>query len=191
MRSCPTRQSILRFIFDYFIDQRNGDTRRETADVVNFHITQLTMSEIAPLLKGFCGDFVRNVEQMAGTSHVPLRTAKTSIRRNPSSSQALWSPTTPESFTTPITSTSASTQAVSNPGPSPDSLSQHLQDQRDILDRLAEGDGIAMQEWDGVLETCYVCDKVLLEAVFKAHSRDCWHMSDSDEESEPDKWGME
>lgn len=35
------------------------------------------MSEIAPLLKGFCGDFIRGVEQMAGTSHIPLRTAKT------------------------------------------------------------------------------------------------------------------
>jgi hypothetical protein len=74
---------------------------------------------------------------------------------------------------------------VSNPGwPRPDS---RLQDQREILERLAEGEGIATQEWNGVLEKCYVCDKWMLEAVFRAHGRKCWHMSD--EESEPDKWG--
>ena len=46
---------------------------------MNFHLKQLAtqMYEIAPLLKGFCGDFVCKVEQMAGTSHIPLRTAKT------------------------------------------------------------------------------------------------------------------
>jgi hypothetical protein len=62
----------------FLLDQRNGDTCRETADLVNFHITQLAMSEIAPLLKGFCGDFVQGVEQMAGTVQTPLRTANTS-----------------------------------------------------------------------------------------------------------------
>jgi hypothetical protein len=63
---------------------------------------------------------------------------------------------------------------------------------RDILYRLAEGEGIATQEWDGVLEKCYVCDKWMLEAVFQHHSRDCWHtISDEETESEPDRWGME
>ena len=44
---------------------------------MNFHLAKLTTSEMAPLLKGFCGDFVCGVEQMAGTSHTPLRTVKT------------------------------------------------------------------------------------------------------------------
>jgi hypothetical protein len=52
--------------------------QRETADVVNFHIRQLQMSEIAPFLRGFCGDFVRGVDQMAGTIQSPRRSAKTS-----------------------------------------------------------------------------------------------------------------
>ena len=92
MRSRLTRQNILHFpnwvshnnflithtFFNYLIDQRNGDTSHEMAEVVNFHIAQLTMSEIAPLLKGFCGDFVHGIEQMAETtSHFSLRTAKT------------------------------------------------------------------------------------------------------------------
>ena len=71
-----------------------------------------------------------------------------------------------------------------------DSITQRLQDQRDILYRLAEGEGIATQEWDGVLEKCYVCDKWMLEAVFQHHSGDCWHISDEEPESEPDQWGM-
>ena len=70
--------SFTHTFFDYLIDQRNGDTHREMDDgVVNFYLTQLSRSEIAPLFKGFCGDFVRGVEQMAGTSHIPLRAAKT------------------------------------------------------------------------------------------------------------------
>ena len=83
--------------------------------------------------------------------------------------------------------------------PSPVSLSpskrlqnqrQHLLDQHEILDWLAEGEGVAPDEWDGVIERCYVCDKIMLEAVFKDHSRDCWHLSD-DDESEPDQWGKQ
>ena len=81
----------------------------------------------------------------------------------------------------------ASTSIVSNPCPSPESPHKRLLAQREILDRLAEGEGVPMDEWDGILEKCYVCNKFLLEAVFKAHSRDCWHVSD--EESEPDEWG--
>ena len=45
-----------------------------------------------------------------------------------------------------------------------------------------------MHDWDGVVEKCYVCDKIMLSAVFRAHGRDCWHLSD---ESDADKWGME
>ena len=82
-----------------------------------------------------------------------------------------------------------------NPGwqvPDCDSITtQRLQDQRDILSRLAEGEGIATQEWDGVLEKCYVCDKWMLEAVFQHHSQDCWYISDEEPEIEPDRWGME
>ena len=70
---------------------------------------------------------------------------------------------------------------MSNPGP------VSLKDQCDILDRLAEGEGIPAHEWAGVVERCYICDKTMLGAVFRAHSRDCWHMSD--DESEPDEWG--
>jgi hypothetical protein len=87
------------------------------------------------------------------------------------------------------------TSTRSNPGrqvPDCVSIPQRLQVQRDILYRLAEGEGIATQEWDGVLEKCYVCDKWMLEAVFQHHSRDCWHtISDEETESEPDRWGME
>ena len=59
---------------------------------------------------------------------------------------------------------------------------QRLLDQRDILDRLAEGEGIAAHEWDGVVEKCFVCNKTMLEAVLQAHSRDCWHISDVESE---------
>ena len=36
-----------------------------------------------------------------------------------------------------------------------------------------------------------MCDKYMLEAVFKAHNRVCWHMSDEESELEdaPDEWG--
>jgi hypothetical protein len=64
---------------------------------------------------------------------------------------------------------------------------QRLLDQREILDQLADGDAVAMDEWDGVIEKCFVCDKIMLEAVFKDHSRNCWHLSD--DESKADKWG--
>ena len=72
-------RSITHTFFNYLIDHNRDTGRSEMADsdVVNFHLKQLTMSEIAPLLKGFCGDFVRGVEQMAGTSQIPLRTVKT------------------------------------------------------------------------------------------------------------------
>ena len=71
------------------------------------------------------------------------------------------------------------------------SPSQHLHflDQCDILDRLAEGEGIAAHEWDGVVEKCFMCNKTMLGAVLQAHSRDCWHVSD--DESEVDKLGMQ
>lgn len=46
-----------------------------------------------------------------------------------------------------------------------------------------------MDEWDGVVEKCYVCNKFMLEAVFKEHSQSCWYISD--EESEMDEWGKE
>jgi hypothetical protein len=47
-------------------------------DLMKFHLQQLVMSEVAPLLKGFCGDFIYGVEQMAGVIQTPLRTANTS-----------------------------------------------------------------------------------------------------------------
>lgn len=72
--------------------------------------------------------------------------------------------------------------------PDSPSLTQRIRDQREILNRLVKGEGIATHEWDGVLEKCFVCDKWMLEAIFRTHS-DCWLMSD--EESEPDNWGME
>lgn len=62
----------------FLLDQCNGDTHREMADLVKFHLAQLAISEIAPFLKGFCGDFVRGVDQMAGTIQTPLRTVNTS-----------------------------------------------------------------------------------------------------------------
>jgi hypothetical protein len=93
------------------------------------------------------------------------------------------------SFPAPTASTSKRDPTATNSGPvTPVSPSQRLQDQRDILDRLAEGEGIATHEWEGVVEKCSVCDKVMLEAVFRPHSRDCWHISD--EESEVDRWAV-
>jgi hypothetical protein len=76
---------------------------------------------------------------------------------------------------------------ASNPGP--DTPHQRLLDQREILDQLADGEGIPMSEWEGLFEKCYICKKFMLEAVYKAHSRDCWGVSD--EESEVDEWGKE
>lgn len=84
----------------------------------------------------------------------------------------------PEPSAAPIVSTS-------NSGPTVSNTESRLRDQREILERLAEGEEIATQEWNGVLKKCYVCDKWMLEAFFQAHGLDCWH----DEESEPDKWG--
>ena len=46
-----------------------------------------------------------------------------------------------------------------------------------------------MDEWDGVVEKCYLCNKFMLEAVFKEHVQSCWYISD--EESEIDEWGKE
>ena len=97
------------------------------------------------------------------------------------------------SLAAPIASTSKSDPNVSNPNPV--SLSKRLEDQRqslldqrDILDRLADGEGIATHEWDGVVEQCFVCRKFMLGAIFKDHSRDCWNLSE--DESDVDKWGM-
>lgn len=82
-----------------------------------------------------------------------------------------------------------------DPGPAsgPDTPHQRLLDQRDILDRLAEGEGIPMDEWNGLVEKCYVCKKFMLEAVFKAHNRDCWFdvRVPDDVETEVDEWGKE
>ena len=61
--------------------------------------------------------------------------------------------------------------------------------QCDILDQLAEGEGIPTDEWDGVVEKCYVCNKFMLEAVFKAHCQDFWNVSD--EESQLNEWRKE
>jgi hypothetical protein len=105
------------------------------------------------------------------------------------------------SFPAPTASTSKRDPTATNSGPvTPVSPSRRLQDQRqrlldkrDILERLAEGEGIAMHEWDGVVEKCFVCNKIMLEAVFRDHGRDCWHADAGDEggdESEPHKWGM-
>ena len=120
------------------------------------------------------------------------------VRRNQSSLRSTTQVADSESSSSAPIATGSTLTRSGNPDrqvPDRDSLSitQHLQDQLDILYRLAEGEGIAAQEWDGVLEKCYVCDKWMLEAVFHHHSRDCcqWHISDEEPESEPDRWGME
>jgi hypothetical protein len=74
-----------------------------------------------------------------------------------------------ENADAPLPVASASSRA----GPS-NSTRDSLADQRDILERLAEGEGIEKAEWDGVVETCDVCEKVFVGAVFKAHYRGCW-----------------
>lgn len=60
------------------LDQHNRVTQLERDDLLNIRLGQLPESEIAPLFRGFCGDFVPGVEQMAGTFQSPLRTANTS-----------------------------------------------------------------------------------------------------------------
>ena len=52
-----------------------GVGQHERADLVEFRVGQLAMCEIAPLFKDYCGDFVRGVEQMAGTIQTPSKTA--------------------------------------------------------------------------------------------------------------------
>jgi hypothetical protein len=84
-------------------------------------------------------------------------------------------------------STASSSRPVS-PSKRLEAQRQRLLEQRDVLDRLSEGEGIAKDEWDGLVEKCYVCNKIMLEAFFKLHSRECWHLSE--EESEVDKWGI-
>ena len=107
------------------------------------------------------------------------------VRRNPAFKLSL--PT----FATPVASTSKGELTTSHPNPVKQSSGKRLQDQCDILDRLADGEALAKDEWDGVIEKCFVCDKIMLEAVFKKHSRDCWHLSDDELEIEADsdKWG--
>ena len=107
------------------------------------------------------------------------------VRRNPAFKLSL--PT----FATPVASTSKGELTTSHPNPVKQSSGKRLQDQCDILDRLADGEALAKDEWDGVIEKCFVCDKWMLEAVFKTHSRDCWDVSESEEENDPDQWGME
>jgi hypothetical protein len=68
---------------------------------------------------------------------------------------------------------SAGQPQAGSPGPS-SSTRDNLADQRDILERLAEGEGIDKAEWDGVVETCDVCQRVFIGEVFKAHYRGCW-----------------
>ena len=69
----------LKIQFTVYLDQQNIDMRSDlVVELVNFQIRQLARSEIAPFLKGVCGDFVKGVEQLAGTIQSPLKTAKTS-----------------------------------------------------------------------------------------------------------------
>jgi hypothetical protein len=179
------------------------------------------MRETAPLLKGFCGDFIRGVDQLAGStfqslspSPSPLRTssAKTGesespsqnllrnhlnlyssfgavVRRNPNSplpkmSFAAGAPVASTSNLKEPTATGSVTQ--SSPAQDTSSTSERLLDQREVLDRLAEGEGVSAQDWAGVVEYCYICNNFMLEAFFKGHYRDCWGVYD---ESEPDAWG--
>ena len=48
-----------------------------------------------------------------------------------------------------------------------------------------------MDEWEGVVEKCFLCNKFMLEAVFRAHllRGNCWYLSDEEPESEADEWG--
>ena len=91
------------------------------------------------------------------------------------------------SFAAPNASTSREDPTMSNTNPA--NPNQRLLDQREVLDRLAEGEAIPMDEWDGVVEKCYLCNKFMLEAVYADHGWSCWYMSD--EESEVDEWGKE
>ena len=44
--------------------------------------------------------------------------------------------------------------------------------------RLADGEGIDKADWDGVVKTCDVCEKVFIGEVFKVHRdyQSCWNV---------------
>jgi hypothetical protein len=50
----------------------------------------------------------------------------------------------------PIASTSKRDPGLTASNPGPDTSHQRLLDQREILDRLADGEGIPKDEWDGL-----------------------------------------
>jgi hypothetical protein len=37
-----------------------------------------------------------------------------------------------------------------------------------------------VHEWDGLVEKCFICDKIMLEAVFQVHTRECRHLSEDE-----------
>jgi hypothetical protein len=41
--------------------------RHDALELINFQLGQLVASDVAPFLKGYCGDFVPSVEQMSGS----------------------------------------------------------------------------------------------------------------------------
>ncbi|KAF8158437.1 hypothetical protein B0H34DRAFT_674846 [Crassisporium funariophilum] len=158
------------------IDQLQGSTGHEAVDLVNLRLSQLVTSEVAPLLKGFCGDFIAGVEQLSGSRQYTAKSASTTIRRQPRMSL-------PTMQSSPIQTASTSRQeapATSSAGPSnlDHTSTSKLTDQRRVIARLAKGEGIEWQEWDGVVETCDMCKTTFLQANFKAHARGCWYESE-------------
>ncbi|KAF8162742.1 hypothetical protein B0H34DRAFT_671902 [Crassisporium funariophilum] len=118
------------------IDQLQGSMGHEAVDLVNLRLLQLVTSEVAPLLKGFCGNFIAGVELLSGSRQYTAKSAST---------------------THPSSQISAASY---------------------IIARLAKGEGIEWQEWDGVVETCDMCKTTFLQANFKAHARGCWYESE-------------
>lgn len=164
------------------IDQVPGNRRYDAMEVINFQLGQLVASDIAPYLKEYCGDFIPGVEQKSSSRQQFVKSSSTgeqnltvsaihkltrllAIRRQSRASL-------PNIFD-PNQSMSESAPVHRTAGPS--TLTQ-LDVQRRVIARLARGEGIALLEWDGVIETCNNCQKTFLGAYFKGHARgkECW-----------------
>jgi len=66
----------------YDAEQLQKVTRYEAAELANLHLAQLVASEVAPLLRGFCGDFVPEVEQMSGSRQYIAKSSNPSEERS-------------------------------------------------------------------------------------------------------------
>jgi hypothetical protein len=164
------------------IDQLPGNGRYDAMEVINLQLEQLVASDIAPYLKGFCGDFIPGVEQQSSSRQQFVKSSSAG-EQNLQVSVIIHELTMPllairrqsRASLPNIFNQSISELATVHRAAGPSTPTQ-LDVQRRVIARLARGEGIALLEWDGVVETCNNCQTTYLGAHFKGHARgkECW-----------------